>query len=388
MRYVLILAGWYPSRVDPLTGDFVQRHAESVSLYEKVIVLFLVKDPVLDSALKVEKKVSGDGNYIEYIVYYRVRGPFQGVRSLLRYLFLGAGMIRRIKKEQGIPALVHLNGIGKAGWLALYLKRRYGWEFIVTEHWAGYTMDNPVGLHTQSWLTKKNFKAVYRQTKLLLPVSRDLGLQVNQWFPGTRFEVVYNVVDTRHFYYQPERQNQTAIKKCVHVSSMSYQKNIEGILHVIEQLVVAREDVEFTLVGPYTPQLQNRLAEKGLLDKKVFLTGVLSYPEVAEVMRGSNLLVLFSRYENQPCVILEALCCGLPVIATRVGGIPEIVDQSNGILVESEREDQLLQAFNDALDHYSRYDRAAIAAASMQKFSYAVIGEQFARIYRRHLSLL
>ncbi|HMI61709.1 MAG TPA: glycosyltransferase family 4 protein, partial [Puia sp.] len=170
--------------------------------------------------------------------------------------------------------------------------------------------------------------------------------------------------------------------RLIHVSAMGYPKNMEGILRVLQGLTAMRDDVEIILVGPYPPTVRQTLADSGLLDRKVFLTGEVSYAEVANLLHGADLHFLFSRYENQPCVLLEALCCGLPVIATRVGGIPEIVDDSNGILVESEREDQLLRAFNDALDHYSRFDRPTIAAAAMQKFSYAVIGEQFAHIYR------
>jgi len=73
------------------------------------------------------------------------------------------------------------------------------------------------------------------------------------------------------------------------------------------------------------------------------------------------------------------------VIATRVGGIPEIVDSSNGILVDNEREDQLLQAMHTMLDGYAVYDRLLIAKKAAQQFSYPVIGRQLAGIYRRYL---
>jgi glycosyltransferase involved in cell wall biosynthesis len=143
--------------------------------------------------------------------------------------------------------------------------------------------------------------------------------------------------------------------------------------------------LDITLVGPYTPAIRRALTDKGLLDKRVFLTGEVTYSEVASLMRGAHFLLLFSRYENLPCVILEALCCGLPVVATRVGGIPEILDNSNGILVDNEREDQLLQALNAMLDGYAVYDRPSIAKKAAERFSYPVIGGQLAGIYRRLL---
>jgi len=383
-NYILKLAGWYPSRVDEYNGDFIQRHAASISLYEKVIVLFLVKDKSLRRGHS-EVHRSTEGNLIEYIVYYAAGGPLERIRSLMRYLLLGLKMVRQIKEEHGAPALVHVSVVWKAGLLALLLKKRYGWKYLITEHWSGYMEKDPEGLHTQGPLVQWLYKKVYQGAGLIVPVSAEIGRQVLRWFPGLPMEVVYNVVDTTLFNYpstHPGVKPASGVWRLIHVSAMGYPKNMEGILRVLQGLTAMRDDVEIILVGPYPPTVRQTLADSGLLDRKVFLTGEVSYAEVANLLHGADLHFLFSRYENQPCVLLEALCCGLPVIATRVGGIPEIVDDSNGILVESEREDQLLRAFNDALDHYSRFDRPTIAAAAMQKFSYAVIGEQFAHIYR------
>ena len=387
-NYILMLAGWYPSRVDEYNGDFIQRHAASISRYEKVIVLHPVKDNSLQRGY-VEVRRSAEGNLIEYIVYYAAGGPLEKARSLLRYLHLGLKMVRQIKKEHGAPALIHVSVVWKAGLLALLLKKRYGWEYLITEHWSGYMEKDPEGLHTQGPLVQWLYKKVYQGAGLIAPVSAEIGRQILRWFPGLPIEVVYNVVDTTLFNYPQTlpwiKPPASGVWRLVHVSTMGYPKNIEGILRVLQRLTAMRDDVEIILVGPYPPAVRQTLADNGLLDRKVSLTGEVSYAEVASLLHGADLLFLFSRFENLPCVLLEALCCGLPVIATRVGGIPEIVDHSNGILVESEREDQLLQAFNDALDHYSRYDRSSIAATAIQKFSYEVIGEQFARIYRRYL---
>jgi glycosyltransferase involved in cell wall biosynthesis len=175
------------------------------------------------------------------------------------------------------------------------------------------------------------------------------------------------------------------VKKGLHISTMGYQKNIDGILRVMYRLMASRDDVELTLVGPYTAAMQKELADKGLLGTRVFLAGEMSYAAVAGLARQSHFLFLFSRYENQPCVVLEALCCGLPVIATSVGGLPEVLNEDNGILVGSEREDQLLQAFHTMIDGYARYHRQEIAARAAEKFSYAEIGRRILSIYRHGL---
>ena len=383
MRYILKLAGWYPSRLDPLSGDFVQRHARCISLYEKVIVLFLAKDPSLPRG-RTEVRQSDTGNLTEYIVYYSARGIPERIVSLLRYMMLGFRLVRSIKREFGPPAVVHVNIVWKAGLLALFLRKIYGWNYLVTENWTGYTEKNPWSLHSKGFFIKWLYGQVYRKAGLFLPVSEDLGRQVNHWFPGIPYEVVYNVADTRWFYYRHGTDDgKPAVKRCIHVSTMGYQKNIEGIFRVLDALLACRNDVEIILVGEYTAAMRQQFADKKLLDRKVFLAGTLSYTEVAALVRQSHISFLFSRYENQPCVILEALCCGVPVIATSVGGLPEVVDDSNGILVDSEREDQLLRAFHTILDQYHQYDRKRIADAAAGKFSFEAVGRHFADIYRR-----
>lgn len=380
MSYILHIPGWYPHRHDAFTGDFVQRHVQSVAMYERSVVLYLVKDPHITKTF-VDVRTSVDGRLVEYIVYYPARGPLQRGLSLLRYLSLGMKMVHRIIAEHGQPFLMHVHVIWKAGALALRCHRKFGWKYLVTEHWTGYTTGNPEGLHTMGPWIRRLYKKVYKHTALFLPVSQDLAHEVLRRYPGTPYQVVYNVADTRQF-HPPAIPKPSAPARLLHVSTMNYQKNIDGILHVLERLFTRRQDVQIILAGPYTAATKQFLIDKNLLDKHVFLTGEIPYSEVAVRMQQSDGLFLFSRYENLPCVILEAHCCGLPVIATRVGGIPEVVDDSNGILVASGDEEGLLQAMTALLDNKRSFDSAKIAHTAERRFSYPVIGRQLADIYR------
>ena len=115
---------------------------------------------------------------------------------------------------------------------------------------------------------------------------------------------------------------------------------------------------------------------------------MVSYQQVAAEMKSASVFVLLSRYENQPCVILESLCSGLPVIATAVGGIPEIVNEKNGILLQDSVHPQahmaLSAAINKCMDEPGMFDRKAIAAHAQQVFSYDSVGRQFADLYEKY----
>ncbi len=106
---------------------------------------------------------------------------------------------------------------------------------------------------------------------------------------------------------------------------------------------------------------------------------------MAEYLGMADALVMFSRYENLPCVILEALCSGLPVISTDVGGIREVINNENGILIASEKEDKLFDAMNNMLNNLDKYDKEKIASAAKEKFNYHAVGNQFNEAYKEVL---
>ena len=95
----------------------------------------------------------------------------------------------------------------------------------------------------------------------------------------------------------------------------------------------------------------------------------------------ANFKKLFSRFENLPCVILEALCCGLPVISTSVGGIAEVINETNGILVTCEDTDELVLAMQNLIDNRNVYDRRTIAENATLLFNYKTVGKEIVSSY-------
>jgi glycosyltransferase involved in cell wall biosynthesis len=98
-------------------------------------------------------------------------------------------------------------------------------------------------------------------------------------------------------------------------------------------------------------------------------------------MQQAHAFVLFSNHENFPCVVVEALCCGLPVITSIVGGVAEAINTENGILITKEDQEQLTNAMLHMIENYKHYNRAEIAKAAAEKYSYATIAKQFVQLY-------
>ena len=384
MYKVLFLASWYPSRVDAFDGDFIERHARAISLFHKVFVVYVVKDPsIKNGKTTVNKEIAG--NLISFRGYYPYSkfksGFLEKIHSNYLSFRLHKKIFKIIQEEFGMPDIVHLNVLMKAGFFARWLKKKYRLPYVLSENWTGYYPENKNGFLQKPALYKKISKRVYTDCDLPLPVTKDLGEKMNKLFGVIKqFMVIPNVVDTSLFYFE----NQIAKKKkrLIHISTLGYHKNIWGILHSIKKLYQQRQDFELLIVGNPSSEIIEWSKKNGLYERCVIFTGLISYQEVATHLRNADALVMFSRYENLPCVILEALCCGLPVIASDVGGIREVINNENGILIHSENENELLESMNHLLDNLEKYDKVSIASSASKKFNYQTVAQQFTFAYQ------
>jgi glycosyltransferase involved in cell wall biosynthesis len=99
-------------------------------------------------------------------------------------------------------------------------------------------------------------------------------------------------------------------------------------------------------------------------------------------MQQADAFVMFSRYENLPCVLIEAMACGLPVISSNVGGIPEIVHDFNGRLVDSEDEEGLADRLKELIEENEHFDREKIRNFAVENFSMPSIGADLNQLYK------
>jgi glycosyltransferase involved in cell wall biosynthesis len=107
--------------------------------------------------------------------------------------------------------------------------------------------------------------------------------------------------------------------------------------------------------------------------------------EIAEMISSNDALVLFSNYENFPCVIAESFMCGVPVISTKVNGIPEHVNSSNGILVNRRDEKELLQALKDFLEGKFTFNPIELRNYAIKHFSYEEVSLKYDEVYEQVL---
>ena len=181
-----------------------------------------------------------------------------------------------------------------------------------------------------------------------------------------RVHTIPNGVNTGIFHPRPQRSARVQLglpldqRLIVYVGRFIAAKGMRELIAAFETLSARRPDVQLALIGDgmMREEIVQRLHDSQLTDR-VHLPGALQPEQVARWLNAGDLLCLPSYSEGHPNVVVEALACGLPVVATSVGGIPESVNESNGRLVHPRDADALLGALEGALD--ADWDRAAIS---------------------------
>ena len=376
---VLFLCSWYPNRKQPTLGNFVEKHARAAAQLNTICVLSIVNDP---ESTNMSCTIKDEGNFHEIIVYYHIPRGLLG--KITKYFVHRRAFLKGYKlavQKIGKPDIVHLNVTYPIGLWASWLRSRKRIPYVISEHSSGF--QNGPQRYPASILSL--CKSVFRKASVIMPVSDDLGQQIKKLSPGSKITPVSNVVNEAVFLPAKQEENK---KQLIHVSTaFEPAKNLSGILRTIKVLSLKRNDFTLQIISDGDTKAAHELArELGILNSFVFFHGTKSTEEVAEMVRKSVAMLLFSNYENFPCVIPEAWMSGIPVIATSVNGIPEYANPKNSILVEKGDENGLSMAIEEILNGSTSFDSSELRSYALKHFSYRSIGENFDRIYRSVLN--
>ncbi len=375
-RHIVFLNSWYPSRVLPTNGDFIQRHAEAVALGHKVSALHVITDNTLDKGMQItDETKEGVRSLIAYIAPARL--PWVKVYQFVR-------AYRRLLRMAGKADIIHVNRAYPAGIVAWFLYRFKGIPYLVTEHWTGYLPESGKQMGRvegmlMPWITGA--------ASFVCPVSDNLAQSMlSLGFKG-RYRPVPNVVKTSIF-YRGAKEGREEQFKVLHVSSlMDAHKNISGLLEAMARFMSLHPEVRFTMIGERPGRYLSKVQNLRIDLSRVELIDQIPQEELSVYMREADVFVLFSNEENLPCVILEAFASGTPVVSTDVGGISEYFPDNFGILVKREEEEELVAALTQILSGSKRLAPPETLSRYVEdRFSPEIINEMFGKLYVESLA--
>ncbi len=362
---ILFLCGWYPSRVLTNNGDFIQRHAEAVNTLHNVSVLHIISD--VNCAKKTEhtfEVIKGVNTYIAYI---------KATKNPLAKGFRYYKAFKEILKKIGSFDVIHLHEIFPFGLFSFLIKK----PLLITEHWTGYHHPQVKKIATIQLFISR---LITKRANYVCPVSLDLQKSMEKAGLHGNYNRVPNVVDTNLFF--PKNKKNNSIFTILHVSNMlDEHKNVSGMLNTVSQL---NFDFKLVLLGDNAAQYKELATTLNITDKIDFIDHI-PHPEVVQHMQNADVFVLFSNYENLPCVILESFACGTPVITTDVGGISEFFPKEYGALISKGNQKQLASEIHrikeNPIDNTNEMHNYVVT-----NFNNTSIANQFNALYQKTIS--
>lgn len=201
---------------------------------------------------------------------------------------------------------------------------------------------------------------------------------------SSKNRIINNSVDSKIFYYIGGGFSD-GFKRILVVARLNEQKDFPNLFNAIGILKrKGNSNIKVIIIGKGNAAQYDGVIEGNNIGMNVIFLGEKDKHFIADEMRKADILCLSSISENSPCVIGEALCTGLPVVSTNVGGIPELLDNSNGILVPPRDSEKLADALYQGLFERG-FDQEVISKKAQAHFSYSAIGQQIFNAYQKVL---
>jgi teichuronic acid biosynthesis glycosyltransferase TuaC len=394
---VLVFTSLYPNNVQPNHGIFVQERVARVARLPGVSVRVVAPVPWYPpflpgtrSRFRRVRPVESSGGievlHPRYTMIPKVGMPLHGpmmFRSLL-------APVRALHAEHRFD-LIDAHYLYPDGYAAVSLGRALGLPVVVSargsdvNRFAGFPRIRPM------------LQSTLAEAAHAIAVSAALrDRMVELGVPASRIEVIPNGVDLET--YAPRdraasraRLGLTDRKTLLYVGNLVPGKGMEALVDGFALLrspsgtvVPGDEEVRLVIVGagPLRAALEERAAARGVTDAVRF-AGEIPHAALGDWYSAADALCLVSEREGWPNVLLEALACGTPIVATRVGGIPEIVASDRIGILTGSAPGEIAQAAGAALDR--DWDRAALRAHA-ERFTWERAAASVGRVFERALA--
>lgn len=388
---VLFVTPWYPYPEIPFGGVFVREHARAVQLYHDVIVLHgLGGTAQLPKYYQLEKDrfnedpaLSPQEQIPTYVMRYR-KSTIPGLDRIRRHWAVQRAL-RDIVQAQFKPDIIHAH-IHRMALPSFLFGYRNKIPLVITEHHSAFP------LKSLSSADILEARLAFKRAQTVMPVSKALQNSIKSHKIQANFKIVPNVVDTQLF--APANLNSTtkfqdsnAIRLlCVAGMPVTHVKGYPYLFDALAGMET-QHDWHLDIIGngPMMDEYVERVSELNLSDRITF-HGYQNKSEIVAAMQRANIFVLASIWDNMPCVLVEAMAMGLPIVATRIGGIPEVITDDYGLLAEPANSLSLGGALLKMMDTYTEYSPAKSVETARQKYSYRAVGYQLSEIYEEAIA--
>lgn len=374
--YILLVSRGIPSTKDPQWGCFEFDQAQALkSLGHKVVILSV------DERIRFYRRKLGiTHSVIDGIECYNLRFIPKKISNLFGYSISSKisraqydSLFNHIISKEGLPDIIYSHYL-KISYNAVSLKNKYHLPLVAIEHWS--EINNEILIPE----ALKIGNSTYHHVDQLICVSESLKQMVKKHFYQDSI-VVHNMIAKSFCNSNFDSITNKKIK-FVATGSLIHRKGFDLLPKAFSMLNLPNEQWELTIIGE-GKEYENLIQQihSISLQNNIHLVGIKTKEQIAEILKNSSIFLLPSRNENFSVAVLEALACGLPVIASICGGIRECINEKNGLLFPVDDVEKLSQSILYAAQHIDKYDRKAIAEDCQARFAPEVIAKQLTQIF-------
>lgn len=308
-----------------------------------------------------------------------LKDSWRGQKKTLKVqLELGLRLVDDYIKQEGQPDVIHAHNTLCAGLVASAVQTRYQIPFVITEHSSQFIETTNSDANVSQVVA-----AALATAGVVTGVSSDFVEKIKRqsWSRGIDSEVFPNLLDPFFEAKKIEIKDGCVDHTFLSVGSLIPLKNYELTLSALRRPELARATLAIAGEGPDEGRLRTLVNDTGLTDRVQFL-GRLNRDQLFDKMMEGGVLVHASRTETFGVVLIEALACGMPVVSTKCGGPMDIVNSSNGELVDFDAQ-LLAQTMVTTAPRFDSQRRIQIASDCRAKFGAAAFLARAERIYAK-----
>ena len=364
-KKILFFSNLFPLPWEPTRGQF---NLQQTSHMEKdANISYLIPVPFFTWLKQVvlKRKYHDKNNYCLFPFFY-----LPGIGRSLHPLFMLLSMLISIKPlfwfakhKYVIASWAYPEGV-----TAAILKKIFGFQLTID------CLGSDVNVHSLCPKRKKQLAFAFKEATTVATKSKALAAKVLEITPEANVKTIYNGVNFERF--NVAEKPVTKKFNLLFIGNLIKTKGVFELLTAAKKLSDEKIDFELSIIGkgPEESNLASYIAENNL-NESIKLIGGVPHELLDQWFSKSHALILPSYREGVPNVIMEALATGTPVVATSVGGIPEVINNEvNGILLEDYQPNTIYQGIRSLMNEaWSSED----ILKSVESYTWENTSEQF-----------
>ena len=379
-----------PSFFPPMGGDFCLDQAKALAaLGHEVRILSNVqlgvtiglKDYLTLPYGRYEHEMDGITVYQSY-----QRGLPKVIRlNVKRWIHIVCSMFEEYVKKYGKPDILHAHCAKWAGYAAMQISQKYHIPYVMTEHLPYLILEGEFGKAPSNAWQIPLLKTAYEQADRVIPVSEELVDDIACYYgKDYQWQYISNTIDTEFFHYQKRSSKEGRPYRFCCLADYFFRKGYDILFAAYQKMQEEGCNIELHIAGRYTDSAQCQQEIERLKLKGVNIYGRVNKCCVRNLLYQCDALVLASRSEVQPLVLLESMSTGIPVVSTEC--IPQNLRIHQGCyIVPVEDVDALAKAMKERMEDTTE-NGEELSDKIRQLASPEVVGKRLEQLFSEIIS--